>query len=195
MACAPSGATPFPTTDPNAINTIIAQTANAALTMTAANAPPTTTSTPTPHNTEPPSPTVTVTFVFILPGLGPTGTATVEEISSGNSNSDYACTLFSTEPLNGTTIAPRADFVATWGVKNIGKKGWFRATMDYKYVSGDKLHEVASYDLPKGVDPGKNVFLTVDMATFKDSGTYTTKWALVEDDHFFCPMTITINVK
>lgn len=66
--------------------------------------------------------------------------------------------------------------------------------MDYVYVSGDKLHEVSSYSIPKGAEPGKNVFLTVDMATFKNAGTYSTKWALVEDNFYFCPLTLTIDV-
>jgi len=99
------------------------------------------------------------------------------------------------EPTNGTVFPPRTDFVATWGVKNIGKKDWFRATMDYAYVSGDKLHKVASYDIPKGAESGKNVFLTVEMEAFKNRGTYTTKWALVEDNNYFCPLILTIVVK
>lgn len=115
-------------------------------------------------------------------------------ISSGTSNSNFGCNVFSTEPAEGTVLAARTDFVATWGVKNIGKEIWYRATMDYVFVSGDKLHKVASYDIPKGVEPGKNVFLTVDMSTFKKDGTYTTKWALVEDNYYFCPLTLTIVV-
>lgn len=68
--------------------------------------------------------------------------------------------------------------------------------MDYAYVSGDKLHKVSSYDIPKGAEPGKNVFLTVEMEAFRDRGTYTTTWALVEGGNtYFCPLTLTIIVK
>lgn len=198
LACVPTVATPFPTTDPDAIKTFIVQTANAASTRTALAIPsasPTRTGTPTPRNTASPSPTSTVTFVFILPGSTSSLSApTLAGITSGTSNSNYGCKVFSTEPVNGTELAPRTDFVTTWGVKNIGKKDWFRATMDYVYVSGDKLHKVSSYDIPKGVELGKNVFLTVDMEAFKNRGTYTTTWALVADNIYFCPMTLTIVV-
>jgi len=33
------------------------------------------------------------------------------------------------------------------------------------------------------------------MAAFKDRGTYTTQWALKEDNVYFCPMTLTIIVE
>ncbi len=61
-------------------------------------------------------------------------------------------------------------------------------------MSGDKLHEVASYSIPKGVEPGKNVFLPVEMATFRSPGSYTTKWALVVDTIYFCNLTLTVIV-
>jgi hypothetical protein len=89
----------------------------------------------------------------------------------------------------------RADFIASWGVKNIGRRDWFRATMDYVYVSGAKLHEVSSYDLPKGVETGRNVYLPVDMETFRDPGTYSTMWALVVDNNYFCRLTLTVIVQ
>jgi Ig-like domain from next to BRCA1 gene len=175
------------------------QTANAAATRTAQALPshtPTATWTPTPRNTETPEPTSTRPFVFILPGSTSSLSApTLAGINNGSSNSNYACTIFSTEPANNTVFAPRTDFVASWGVKNIGKKDWFRATMDYVYVSGDKLHEVSSYDLPKGVERGKNVFLPVEMATFKNPGTYTTTWALAVENIYFCKLTLTIIVQ
>ncbi len=66
--------------------------------------------------------------------------------------------------------------------------------MDYVYVSGDKLHEVASYSIPKGVEPGRNIFLTVEMSTFRNHGTYTTNWALVVDNIYLCNLTLTVIV-
>ena len=67
--------------------------------------------------------------------------------------------------------------------------------MDYVYVSGAKLHEVSSYDLPRGVEQGRNIFLPVDMETFRDPGTYTTTWALVTEDIYFCRLTLTVIVQ
>lgn len=197
MACLPTAGAPIPTLAPGAVNTYIVQTANAASTQTAVVAPPSATpsATPKPTLTITISPSPTNTFIFILPGLSASGTATLSGLASGTSASKYGCTVFSAEPVNNTVIAPRTDFVAKWGVKNIGKETWYRATMDYVYYSGAKLHKVASYDIPKGAETGKNVFLTVEMETFKDKGTYTTQWALKEDNVYFCPMTLTIVVK
>lgn len=197
MACLPTASTPFPTLAPGAINTYIAQTAEAASTQTAVAAPPSETpsATPRPTFTGTTSPSPTITFVFILPGLGVSGTPTLPGLGSGTSASKYGCNVFSTEPANNTVFAPRTDFEAKWGVKNIGKETWYRATMDYVYYKGAKLHKVASYDIPKGAETGKNVYLTVEMAAFKDRGTYTTQWALKEDNVYFCPMTLTIIVE
>jgi hypothetical protein len=196
----PGPAAPVPTLEQGAVNTFIVQTAEAASIRTALAQPTNTftaTWTPTPRDTETPTPTETRTFIFILPGSTSSLSApTLAGIANGTSNSDYACTIFSTEPPDNTVFAPRTDFIASWGVKNIGKKTWYRATMDYVYVSGDKLHEVASYDLPKGVEPGKNVFLPVDMETFRNPGAYSTTWALVVDSKtYFCRLTLTVIVQ
>jgi len=200
LACViPGAATPVPAIDPGEVHTIIVQTANAASTRTALARPtntPTVTRTPTPRETASPAPTATNPFVFVLPGTTSSLSApTLASITNGTVNSNYGCSIFSTEPANNTVFAPRTDFIATWGVKNIGKKDWFRATMDYVYISGDKLHKVTSYDLPKGVERGKNAFLPVDMVTFKNPGTYTTTWALVADNNYFCKMTLTVIVQ
>jgi len=69
MACLPAVATPLPTLDPNTINTIIAQTENAAATQTASV--PTLTATVTPQNTATPIPTFTNIAPIILPSLTP----------------------------------------------------------------------------------------------------------------------------
>lgn len=195
----PGAVTPAPTLESGAVNTFIVQTANVASTRTAQALPsstPTATFTRTPQNTETATPTSTQPFVFILPGSTSSLSApTLAGISNGTSNSKYGCQINSVDPVSNTVFLPRTDFIAKWNVKNIGREVWYRATMDYVYVSGDKLHEVSSYDLPKGVDPGKNVFLTVDMETFKNPGTYSTTWALVVDNIYFCKLTLTIMVQ
>ena len=76
LACAPSLPTPVPlhTTDPNSINLIIAQTADAAAMQTAAAVPTFTlipTFTATPRNTFTPEPSVTPFQTFILPSPTP----------------------------------------------------------------------------------------------------------------------------
>ena len=199
MACLPTATRPaIPTGDPGSINTFIAQTANAASTKTAAALPtttPTATFTRTPRNTETASPTATRPFIFILPSSPSAISSTQTSLSAGTRTSAYGCKVISVEPANGTIFAPRSDFIATWAVKNIGKTSWFRATMNYMYVGGDKLHKVASYQIPKGAETGKNVILTADMAAPKETGTFNTTWALVVDNFYFCPLTLKIVVQ
>ena len=67
MACLPAVARPVPTLDPNTINTIIAQTENAAAMQTASA--PTFTATATLQNTATPVPTFTNIAQIILPSL------------------------------------------------------------------------------------------------------------------------------
>src|SRR5215207_5657329 len=109
MACVPSIAAPLPTADPNAVNTFIAQTANAAGTRTAAALPTSTlTATITPtRNTETPSPTFTSTVIFILSsptqpvpptlsgGGGVSGGGGGGGTGGGTSSADYSCQVIS----------------------------------------------------------------------------------------------------
>lgn len=198
MACVPTIAAPsVPTIDPNAINTIIAQTANAASTQTAVAMPTftsTTTFTPTPRNTDTPEPTATATVLFlfytpspvVLPGSGNGGTP---------SSKSYACQVISVTPANGTSFGIRTDFDAKWKVKNIGVKDWEGSSVDYVYLSGDKFHKVAGYDLGKTVVAGETRELIADMLSPKTPGTYTTYWALQVGTEAICTFSLTIVVK
>lgn len=205
VACVPSFAAPLPTADPNTVNTFIAQTANAAGTRTAAALPtstPTVTITPT-RNTETPSPTFTATVIFILssptapvlPTLSGGGGGGGGGSGGGSSSADYSCQVISVSPSNGTTFDARADFDATWRVRNNGIKGWDRNSTDFYYLSGSKFYQVAGYDLSRDVDPGQTIDLSADMEAPKDSGNYTTTWTLRVGDRNFCSMSLTINVR
>ena len=208
MACGPAIAlTPYPTTDPNEINTIIVLTANAASTQTAA-AMPTATLTPTLTPTLPTptsSPTETPTVIFILSTPTKMVVPTFTFISSGSgsgssggtgsSSADFACQVVSVSPANGTSFDARADFDTTWKVTNIGQKTWDRNSIDFVYSSGAKINKVAGYDLAANVKPDEQISLSADMEAPKNSGTYTTTWALARGKDQFCKMSLTINVK
>ena len=204
MACVPTLASPsIPTADPGAVNTFIAQTANAAATRTAAAMPtltPTVTITPT-RNTETPSPTATATVIFILSSPTSPVIPTFTGLSSGSgsgsggsSSANYACQVTKVSPANGTAFAARADFDAVWTVKNIGQKNWDRTSLDYFYSSGTKMHKVSGYDLSTNVKVGETTNITVDMEAPKDPGNYSTTWTMHVGDKIFCTMTLTINV-
>ena len=198
MACVPSFAAPsIPTLDPGAVNTFIAQTANAAGTQTAAAIPSLTstiTITPT-RNTETPSPTATSTVIFVL--ASPTPLATFTSVSlggSGTSSDNYACEVTKVSPPNGSSFSPRDDFDTFWTVRNIGQRNWDRTSVDYTYSSGAKIHKISGYDLDKNVKVGNSIDLGVDMQAPKDPGTYSTVWTMRVGDNTFCPLRLTIVV-
>jgi hypothetical protein len=205
LACVPAvgiGAPAAPTVDPNAINTFIAQTVNAASTQTAAVIPSSTLTpsvTPT-RPTETPSPTFTSTVIFILPSSTPvvlptfTGTS-VSLGGSGTSSDNYACEVTRVTPPNGSTFDPRNDFDVFWTVRNIGQKNWNRSDVDYTYSTGAKIHKVSGYDLDENVKVGNSTQLGVDMQAPKDPGTYTTVWTMRIGERVFCPMRFTIVVR
>lgn len=194
MACVPTLAAPIvPTLDPNAVVTYIANTAAAAATETARALPtftPTVTFTPTPRFTETTEPTATSTIIFILASPTPLAPPT-----TASSDKTYACQVLSVSPANGTSFPTRTDFQAKWKVTNIGKKNWDKGTVDYAYISGDKIHKVSLYELPKAIKVGETTDLIVDMLAPKDPGTYVTNWALQVGSNNFCTMTLAISAK
>jgi hypothetical protein len=215
LACGPALATaPYPTADPNEINTIIALTANAASSQTAA-AMPTATFTPsiTPTRpTETPSPTETPTVIFILStptkivvptftlisSGGGSGSGSGSGGSGGNSGSssdNYACQVLSVSPSNGTTMKQDTDFDAVWKVKNIGQKTWDKNSVDFIFDSGTDMGKRDGYDLSNNVKSGQEISLGVDMVAPTKSGNYTTNWTLRVGSNKFCKMSLTINVK
>jgi Ig-like domain-containing protein len=198
MACVPQLAAPsVPTLDPVGVNTFIAQTVNAASTRTAAAMPsvtPSPTLTPT-LATETPSPTPTATVIFILSSPTPLVIPTFTNVSSGNNNENWSCQVTRVSPANGSSFNPRDDFDAFWTVRNNGQKNWERNSIDFIYISGDKIHKVSGYDLDSNVRVGNSIDLGVDMQAPKDPGTYTTTWTLRTGDREFCTLTLTIVVK
>lgn len=201
MACGvPTFATqPMPTTDPNLIGTIIAQTANAAATQTVAAVPTQTstiTFTPRPRDTNTPSPTATATVLFLFFTPSPVVLTQPGIVVIGTTSSkDYACQVISAIPENGTTFGTRQEFDAKWTVKNIGRKDWEGNTVNYVYISGDKIHKVDGYDLVKTVKRGDIRELIVDMLAPKTPGTYHTTWGLQVGSEYFCQFKLTIKVQ
>lgn len=189
-AIAPESVPVVATFDPNSVNISIAQTANAAGTRTAQAAPPTFTATATLVPTSTVTETPTPTFIFIL------ATATIPSNTPtlGPANAEYACRVESQNPADGTGFAKGADFDAKWTVVNIGTNAWSSESSDYRYVSGDKFHQAAIYDLEKSVKPAGQIDIIVDMKAPANSGTYTTTWQITVGKNRFCNMKLTIVV-
>jgi len=107
------------------------------------------------------------------------------------------CKLISVAPANNTSFSPRADFDFVWEVKNNSSKTWDKSSIDYKYVSGDKIYKHnSSYDLPVSVKSGEKIKIVVDVKLPSKAGTYTMKWALVSSSATICSLpAITVRVK
>lgn len=191
LACVPTlgpTAAPVPTFDSNAPLTAIVETAAAAATQTAINAPPTTTPSPLPTKTPFPTPTATATFLFLVPTINIPPT----QIPLGASSKELDCQVLSAEPKG--LIAVSTKFFGKWVVANIGKSTWDGNSADYRYAEGDKFHLQSIYDLPATVPPGATVEISVDMQAPSTPGTYTTKWRINIGNKAFCPMELTITV-
>ena len=208
LACVPAiPITPYPTTDPNELNTVIVLTANAASTQTAA-AQPTATFTPSMTPTQPtqtPSPTATSTVIFILSTptqivvptftlISSSGSGSGSGGSNGSSSDPYACQILSVNPANGTTMKQDTDFDATWKVKNTGTKTWDQNSVDFVYDSGTDMGKRDGYDLNSSVKSGQEISLSADMIAPTKNGNYTTTWTLRVGSDEFCKMSLTINV-
>jgi hypothetical protein len=189
LACLPTlGPDPLPTFDANAPLTAIAQTAGAAATQTALNAPPTATATPLPTRTPTDTPTSTPTFLFLVPTFFVSPT----QIPLGSSNLDFECQVLSYEPQE--LVAASSRFFGRWLIANIGKVTWDANNLDYQYVDGDKLHLQSIYDFPATVQPGSTVKLEVDMQAPAAPGEYYTRWRINAGKVHFCPMELRIKV-
>jgi hypothetical protein len=142
---------------------------------------------------------ILLTLSSFLTGFAPipnAQTVTSAPIVTVNSyTSDYNCALVYQKPADWTRMGRRQDFDAKWVVKNTGKKTWSTSGIDFKYISGTKMHTHASlYDLSKSTGPGKNITLIVDMNAPKTKGYYTETWGLYAGSRLFCRVSITVNV-
>ena len=176
----------IPTPMPGAINLIIAQTAAAAATQTAALLPPTLTPTLTPFPTQTPpnAATVTPTFIFLLATLTPTSKSGV-----------FACGLISQSPLDRSTFTPNQAFTLNWKVKNTGSSAWLQDIVNLDYISGKQFTGTTVVNMPKTVVSGNSITFSINMAAPGQIGDYTTNWTLVAEGQTFCSLFLRLIVK
>lgn len=199
-ALLPGGQT-FATAAPGAMETVIAGTAQAAQTQTAALLPASATPSLTPTVTRTPTstPTATPTFLFLLrtrvPPRTPTPTGGGSSGSGSSGSGGYSCVLVSQKPTDGTAFKPNANFDMVWTMENSGGKTWQVNDVDFAYVSGRKMQAQDAYDLPRDVVPGETVAMTVKMNAPKLAGEWKTVWTLKAGGNDFCHVNVTIVVK
>ncbi|NUM45818.1 MAG: hypothetical protein HUU38_14030 [Anaerolineales bacterium] len=181
MACGftTPGATPA-TEIPGAVNTSVAQTIVAQMTQIAGNATPT----PTLVTVEPtasPGPSMTPLPTFTQVAPQPTWTPLPTFTPIPATPTPLPCNLAQfvsdvTVP-DGSTYTPGSVFVKTWRLKNIGSCPW-TTEYDLFFVNGDKMNGTTLIALPKKVNPGETVDVSVELTAPANAGTYLGNWQL-----------------
>lgn len=196
LACVPTlspVSAPVPTFDPNSINTVIVETANAALTQTALfttpSATPTATAPFTPTLTETPTAVPTILIVLVTPTV-PTP---IPQVSEGATDK-FDCVVLSKSPNDGFGFSAGIEFTVTWQVLNTGQAEWDASSADVRYLSGAKIYVQSAYDLDRNVPPNDQYTVSVKMKAPLESGEYTTAWAIRTNAAEYCRMSITIKV-
>jgi hypothetical protein len=182
-----------PSPIPGVVDTIVAQTAQAAATQTALQNPPTPTPTLTPIPTRTPTltPSPSPTFIFVLKTL--TRVPPVPTI--GSDTKEFACQLVGQTPKDDSVMPKKKDFAVTWTVQNTGASSWDASAIDFIYLSGTKLTDLEAVDLPRSVDHGQSMDLKVTMQAPTAAGTYNTVWALRSGKTTFCRVNLTIQIQ
>jgi hypothetical protein len=196
LACVPTLGTPVPpvpTFDPNAINTVIVETANAAFTQTALFTTPSSTPTATPPFTSTPTETPTTVPTILIVLVTPTVPTPIPQVNSGTDDK-FNCTVLSKSPNDGFGFSAGIEFTVTWQVLNTGQEVWDAASADIRYLSGARIYVQSAYDLESNVPPNEQYTVTVKMKAPLESGTYTTAWAIRTQAVEYCRMSISIKV-
>jgi hypothetical protein len=97
-----------------------------------------------------------------------------------------------TAPLNPIVIL--SDFDTVWTVKNVSGADWLQNSVDYKYISGIKLHQKDSYDFTQTIKNGESGKVIVDMLAPSEPGIYTTQWAILSGNQVLCVLNIVVTV-
>jgi len=205
-------AVPSPTIDPGQMETQVAEQVAVQLTEIALSQPTATLVPSEVPTIEPPSPTATLPqpteAVQTSEPASPTSmppdptntpnisTATKQPLPSATVTPlQFACLITKQKPEDGKVFGPGDNFDAVWTVKNTGAAVWDSNEVDYRYDSGDKLHQNAIYDLPETTKPGESIDLVVDMDAPDDEGKYDTTWILRRGSHLICTLEIEIQVE
>ena len=185
------------------INSVIAQTANAAQTQTAVSLP-TATSTITP-TISPTAPTPTATDFFDILKVTPSipyetldpelglevevpGFSVLQQRPANvkYSDEDWSCLGDGRYPPKGAVVTAGESFVATWTVINNGQRDWTQNIIDFVYKSGYRHEGTRIQDLDRYVASGNRVTFQVKYIAPKKAGIYYSAWELRVGSYPFC---------
>lgn len=212
LACATSPSVDIPQqpVDINSLETIIVQTADAALTQTA-RANPSATLTATATSTRIPTitPSPTVTFIYLLPTLTPVPTQTpigyvgsvggsgTQEVSKFKTPQPWDCSVIvkDTQPPLGAVLQKEQEFYAYWTLRNTGTEVWTRTTIDLVYRGGWRHDGTRIIDITENGGPGATVRVGARFIAPKAAGEYQSFFVLKVGKREFCSMKISFVIK
>lgn len=169
---------------------------------------PTSTITDTPIGTFTPLPTHTLpaptatrgptwTPVPIVGTLTPTSTpgpSPTPTIDQGGCNWNSTLVEDTTVP-SGTTFEKNTAFTKTWRIQNNGCQSWQNnPNVTLQFVSGTQMGAPDSVDVDH-TEPGKKVYVNVDMTAPATTGYYTSRWQLAAPDGTLFGQVFLVNIQ
>jgi len=119
------------------------------------------------------------------------GTTAVPTAATG-----LKCKVTLVGPANNSVFTPNASFDGRWTLENTGTETWDSSNLDFKYLSGTKMHEGGDVrDLWVNVASGEKIDFILDMIAPDSAGTYPTTWGLMLGGSTVCTMSFTIRVQ
>jgi hypothetical protein len=106
-----------------------------------------------------------------------TNTPLATTSSGGATGCDSATFVSDVTIPDGEEIAPDAEFVKTWRLKNSGTCTW-STSYSLVFASGNAMDGTASQALSGSIAPGSNVDVSVTLTAPPADGEYTGYWAL-----------------
>lgn len=176
MMMALVGCSETKTNDPKNDNTAIteiAQTVQAAMTLSVASNP-----TATPAATQTPAPTLLPSPLPAVPATNIATAAPITNTSSTVSSCDLAGFISDITIPDGTILSSGSTFTKTWRLRNDGTCSW---TSSYLLVfySGNSMDGPATQQLTTTtIIPGQTIDVSVSLTAPTDYGTYNGYWLL-----------------
>ena len=104
-----------------------------------------------------------------------------------------ACVVTLSGPTNILTVGSNFDTV--WTVKNTSGGDWTTSSVDYKFISGTAMHQIAVYDFTQTIKNGESGQVIVNMVAPITPGLYSAEWAIVSGSNTVCTLNVTVTVK
>ena len=117
-----------------------------------------------------------LSILLLLTVISPLGNTGVTKVSAGG-YCDWLSFVADVTIPDGVPVNPGFVFKKTWRLKNIGTCTW---TPSYKlvFVSGEQMGGVSGMNLPKELDPGQTIDLSINLTAPLTPGNYRGYWML-----------------